>query len=202
MRSKMLCRFGAPLLALLVFVALGAAAYEQPLSPESVRDAYFLGRQTEQADAFLGRYSRTLSSWTKDLYISTVQLLTPYAQIVSKSRYDMANQNSVDVDQKYLGRALPVIVRVWFNFPSAYNSSFDRFDSLVRHTSISVSQARRLKPNSTSYTTLRSAKGWRDGLEVELTFDAKQLRPAPLRIAISSPNGQRAQAIFDLSRLK
>lgn len=205
MRSKMLCRFGAPLLALLVFVALGAAAYEQPLSPESVRDAYFLGRQTEQADAFLRGYTQTpFSLLGKKIDVTRIELLTPYAQIVRASRMDMANQNAVDVDQEYQARSLPLVIRVWFYPPASYAGPFESFDASVRQLSIAVSQSRFLRPQNTTYTTLYSGgKGHSpDGLEVELTFRAKQFRAAPVRIAISFPEGQHAETTFDLSRLK
>lgn len=189
---------------LVAVASLTAAAYEQPLSPESVREAYFLGRQTEQADFFLGRYSQVLSSWSKQLGIVKVQLLTPYAQIVQQSRYDMVNQNSVDVDQEYPRRVLPVIVRVWFHFaPIPYSTNVVP-NRLARHSSISVSQSHPLRYSKATYSTLYAGGKHPSpyGVEVQLTFSANQFQAAPVRIAISVPNGQHADATFDLYRLK
>lgn len=190
--------------ALAIAATFAAYAYDLPLSPEDIREAYFLGRQPGQADAFLSRYTQSLSSSSGQLIISRVQLLTPYARIVTRSRFDMTNQNSVDASQAFAGRSLPLIVRVWFDLPIAYGGPIDKFDDLVRRSAISVSQDRRVKPRATSYTPLYSVgKGhWRNGLEVQLTFDARQLHSGPVRIAILSPNGQHAEASFDLSSLK
>ncbi|HVB85695.1 MAG TPA: hypothetical protein VNK23_03400 [Candidatus Dormibacteraeota bacterium] len=202
MRSRLPCRLGTALLAL-VALSTVSAAYQQPLSPESVREAYFLGRHHEQADFFLGRYSQVLSSWSKQLGIVKVQLLTPYAQIVKNSRYDMVNQNSVDIDQEYPRRVLPVIVRVWFNFPVVPDASYVEPDRLARHSSISVSQSHLLRYSNVTYSTLYtgSKRPWPYGVEAELTFSASQFSSAPVSIAISVPGGQAAKAIFDLSQL-
>jgi hypothetical protein len=204
MRPLTTCRLGAAALVLLVIAASGASAYEQPLSPEAVREAYFLGRHHEQAAAILGRYTRTLNSANQEFNISKVQLLTPYAQIVRQSLVDMLNENSVDIDQEYPAHVLPVIVRVWFYLPAS-KSSFHAFDKLVRHTSIVVSQSHSVKPKSTSYTTQTLWVGkyhWPDGVEVQLTFSDGQFSSSPLRIAITSPGGHRAETSFDLSSLK
>jgi hypothetical protein len=204
MRSLTTCRFAAAALVLLAVAALGASAYEQPLSPESVRSAYFLGRHHEQADFFLARYSQVLSSWSKQLGIVKVQLLTPYAQIVKQSRYDMLNKNSVDVDQVYPRRMLPVIVRVWFNFPAIPDASYIGPNRLARHSSISVSQSHLLRHSKVTYSMLYTGgkHPWPYGVEAELTFSARQFQAAPVQIAISVPNGQRAEITFDLSSLK
>jgi hypothetical protein len=204
MRLKSGSRIPAAALALVAIAALGVSAYQQPLSPESVREAYFLGRQHEQADFFLGRYSQVLSSWSKQLGIVKVQLLTPYAQIVKQSRYDMIDQNSVDVDQEYPRSVLPVIVRVWFNFAPIPYASDVVPDRLARHSSISVSQSRPLQYSKLTYSTLYSG-GKRPvpyGVEAQLTFSAAQFSGDPVRIAISTPDGQHAEATFDLAELK
>lgn len=204
MRPISLCRWG-PAVLLLLAVAAGASAYDQPLSPEAVRDAYFLGRQTEQADAFLRAYTQTpVLLLDRIINVTRIELLTPYAQIVHASRMDMANQDAVDVDQEYPKRSLPLLIRVWFYPPTSYAGPFDSFDASVRKLSIAISQSRVLKPQQTAYTILypNSRRHWPNGLELNLTFDARQFHAAPVRIAISVPNGQHAEVTFDLSSLK
>jgi hypothetical protein len=209
MRSLTTCRFGAAALVLLAIAAFGASAYDQPLSPESVRSAYFLGRHTEQARSFLSRYEKGFPSPpSSEINIARIQLLTPYAQIVSASFTDLLNNNAVDADQTYAGRSLPVLLRIWVYCPGAgmYNSGpFKQFERLVRSFTIAVSQSRPLASQGATYTTLyysTDSGRWPNGLEVELTFDAAQFRPKPVHIAISAPNGQHAEAVFDLSQLK
>jgi len=202
MRSIALCRWGAAVLVLLA-VAAGASAYDQPLSPEAVRDAYFLGRHHEQADYFLARYSQVLSSWSKRLGIVKVQLLTPYAQIVKQSRSDMLDKNSVDVDWEYRHPVLPVIVRVWFDFAPIPYSTNGIPDRLARHSSISVSQSHALQYSKISYSTLYSGGKHPAsyGVLAKLTFSASQFTSAPVNVSISVPNGLHTDAAFDLTQL-
>jgi hypothetical protein len=204
MRSRLPCRLATALLALVALSTI-SAAYQQPLSPESVREAYFLGRQTEQADAFLLRYTQTpFSRLDEQIDVARIELLTPYAQIVRASRMDMANQNAVDVDQEYPARVLPLLVRVWFYPPASYVGPFDSFDVLARKSSVAVSQSHALAPQQSTFTTLYSSSKdghWPAGLELDLTFDAKQFRDVPMHVAISTPDGQHTEATFDLSQL-
>ncbi|MGH9718018.1 MAG: hypothetical protein ACRD4R_15005 [Candidatus Acidiferrales bacterium] len=206
MQSNPKCWFSVAVLVLLAISAASVAAYQQPLSPESVREAYFLGRQTEQADAFLRRYTQApLILLDQKIDVTRIELLTPYAQIVRASRVDMANQNAVDVDQEYPARSLPLLLRVWFYPPASYAGPFDGFDALVRKSTVAVSQLHVLAPQQSTLTTLYSSSKdghWPNGLELDLTFDAKQFRASPVQIVISAPNGQHAEAAFNLSTLK
>ncbi|MGH9738407.1 MAG: hypothetical protein ACRD4X_07430 [Candidatus Acidiferrales bacterium] len=202
-------RVSVAVFTLVIVAASVAAAYEQPLSPESIREAYFLGRHDRHARDFLGRYSKIIrTSQSSELEFSRVQVLTPYAQIVSAALQDMLNDTAVDADQYYQGRALPVLVKMWVYCPSASGYSpisFDRCSELTHDTSIVVSQSRSFEAKDVAYTTLYTAtKGakWANGLEVDLQFDASQFQPAPVQISISSPDGQRYAASFDLSALK
>lgn len=205
MRTKLLCRVAPAVLVVLALPSI-SAAYQQPLSPESVREAYFLGRQTERAGAFLRRYTQTPFAPLGSLVdVARIALLTPYAQIVSASHSDMADQNAVDVDQEYSNRSLPLLVRLWLYPPARYVGPFQVFDASVRKLSIVVSQSRRIAARGSAYTTLYSAGDagrWPSGLEVELTFDAGQFRPAPVNVVVSSPGGGRVSAAFDLSTLQ
>ncbi|MGH9686575.1 MAG: hypothetical protein ACRD5K_05735 [Candidatus Acidiferrales bacterium] len=202
-------RFPAVALALLMLAAFVAAAYELPLSPESVREAYFLGRHGQHARDFLDRYSKILpASQSSELEFSRVQILTPYAQIVSAALQDMLNDTAVDADQYYQGRSLPVLIKLWVYCPSASGYSsvpFDRCSDSIRRTSIAVSQFRGIHAQDTTYTTLYTATKdakWPDGVEVELQFSASQFQSAPVQISIATPDGQHAEATFDLAALK
>jgi hypothetical protein len=209
MRSRTRYRVLAVALAVVIFTALGVGAYEQTLSPEAVREAYFLGRHNERAREFLGRYQRTFpASPNTDLNITQVQVLTPYAQIVSASFKDMLNGNAVDADQEYQGRSLPLLVNVWVYCPSASAYSavpFEQCADAIRHSSVVLSQGHPSKPLKTTYTTLYTSWGdssWPSGLEVELQFDDSQFQSAPIRVSVSSADGPHAEATFDLARLK
>jgi hypothetical protein len=209
MRSRTCYCVPAVALALVMFAALGAGAYQQALSPEAVREAYFLGRHNKRAREFLGRYQRTFPASPKtDMNITQVQVLTPYAQIVSASFHDMLNANAVDADQEYQNRSLPLLVNVWVYCPSASGYSaapFEQCADAIRRSSFAVSQGHPFKPLKITYATLYSRwrnSSWPSGLEVELQFDDSQFQSAPMTISVSSPDGQHAEANFDLALLK
>jgi hypothetical protein len=172
------------------------------MSVESIRQAYFLGRQNQQADQFLGHYEKELhSSSGTNIEFSKVEFLTPFAQIVKQSRFDIANENGVDADQEYQKRSWPLRMHAWCYLSVAYGSWFEQFAKLLRHSSISVSQLDKRTPRKTDYSKLCS--GHRpEGIGIELPFDARQFRPSPVQIMISSGEGQRLEAIFSLDDLK
>src|SRR5256885_2357650 len=67
------------LLALIAIAALPASAYEEPLTSESIREAYFLGQRRDEATAsVLARYDHYYPLPRTGPYISRVQVLTPY----------------------------------------------------------------------------------------------------------------------------
>jgi hypothetical protein len=202
-------RIAALSLLLCALLAPPALAFYHHLSPEQVREAYFLGRHGQQAREFLGRYEKEFpSSSGPGIDFSRVQILTPYAQIVSASFSDLLNDNAVDADQMYGNRSFAFLINVWVFCSSANGYSGVPFEScanLIRHSSIVVSQASVLKPQSLSYVTLYTSTKdatWPYGIEIELHLDASQFRPAPVEIAVSAPDGQHADATFDLSTLK
>jgi hypothetical protein len=58
-------------------------AFNCPLSEESVREAYFLGQRRDESMArFLDKYKRHLRPPDSGPYISSVELLTPFARLI------------------------------------------------------------------------------------------------------------------------
>ncbi len=82
--------FHRPVFSLLLTSALlapASSAFDAPLSPEAVRDAYFLGQHNDQSTfSFFSKYIRTLSAPDKGPYIAEVEFYTPYTQVVEASR--------------------------------------------------------------------------------------------------------------------
>jgi hypothetical protein len=85
MRSSLSRQFLAILTAAL-FLAPSTFAFSFPLSEESVREAYFLGQRRDESMAlFLARYKQVLRPPETGPYISSVELLTPFAELVRLS---------------------------------------------------------------------------------------------------------------------
>src|SRR5205823_6761197 len=84
-RTSAGCVFSALLAGLLVWPP--SAVFGANLSDEAVREAYFLGqRNDEKTTRFLETYRRRLPMPKSGLYVSEIELFTPYAEAVDISR--------------------------------------------------------------------------------------------------------------------
>ena len=104
-----------------LFLFATAVAYEVPLDPHSVRDAYFLGQRNDEKTArFLDAYVKHLPPPEKGPDISEIQLLTPYAQVVELSRQKTVGYSAQQAEQDYRERGDRIRVRVRIEFTATY----------------------------------------------------------------------------------
>ena len=180
-----------------------AQAYQQQLTTEAIREAYFLGSRNDEITLeFWNHYERIFPASSPYLHVGAVEVLTPYAQVVFAAQHYMTNENAVDAVQKYAGRTLPFIVRVTIDYPA--NSLPDAYD-IEAQSHLVVSQNRRLKPRKTAWHPVYVGTGkYRSvgGMQVEQQFDAAQVSSADLRIRVTFPDGRHFEASFDLRRLQ
>ena len=191
------------LLLILIFAPPTLTAYERHLDSESIREAFFLGQRRDEAtDHFLASYRHYFPLPKTGPYISLVQILTPYAQVVLGSKEGTAGLTPMDAESEFGAQRTPFLVRVRvFSTPTYYSPS--QLNELWEKLSISVSQGRTLRPLKTDYISRTGALGrGPGGTDVELSFDVKNVASAPITIDISSPDGQHLEAKFDLSKLK
>lgn len=80
-------------------------AYQQELTSEAIREAFFLGSRNDEITAdFWNHYERVFPSRSTTLHVGAVEVLTPYAQVVFAAQHHMADENAVDAVQKYASR--------------------------------------------------------------------------------------------------
>jgi hypothetical protein len=124
MRSRL-----TPFAALSVSFLLipSAFAFDAPLSPEAVRDAYFLGQHNDQSTlSFFSQYVRTLPAPDKGPYIAEVELYTPYTQIVEASRRRTGSYSAQQAELDYRHRHDKLYVRVRIDFTDIYGLELHR----------------------------------------------------------------------------
>jgi hypothetical protein len=98
-----------------------ASAFDSPLSPEAVRDAYFLGqRNNESTLSFFSQYVKTLPAPDKGPYISEVEIYTPYSQIIEHSRRLSGSYSAQQAELDYRHGHDKLYVRVRINFTDTY----------------------------------------------------------------------------------
>src|ERR1700740_2473831 len=62
-------------------------AYEVPLTPAAIHEAYVLGQRNDQLTAnFLHPYISECSTPEESCFITQIEMLTPFAQVVDLSR--------------------------------------------------------------------------------------------------------------------
>ena len=113
----------APFAALAVSFLLipQASAFDAPLSPEAVRDAYFLGQHNNQSTlSFFSQYVKTLPAPDKGPFIAEVELYTPYTQIIETSRRRSGNYSAQQAELDYRHRHDKLYIRVRIDFTDTY----------------------------------------------------------------------------------
>ncbi len=120
MRSR-LTPFAAVAVSFLLIPS--ALAMDAPLSPEAVRDAYFLGQHNDQSTlSFFSQYVKTLPAPDKGAYISEVEIYTPYTQIIEASRRRTGSYSAQQAELDYRHSRDKLYIRIRINFTDTYGA--------------------------------------------------------------------------------
>ncbi|HEY2547641.1 MAG TPA: hypothetical protein VGI46_16335 [Candidatus Acidoferrum sp.] len=116
-------RTGLPLITTALLLVPPSFAFDTPLSPEAVRDAYFLGQHNDQSTlSFFSQYVKTLPAPEQGAYISEVEIYTPYSQIIERSRRRTGNYSAQQADLDYRHSHDKLYVRIRINFTDTYGA--------------------------------------------------------------------------------
>jgi hypothetical protein len=191
-----------------------ARAFHYPLSPEEVREAYFLGRNPGDRPAFFGKYIHAPALPDKGPNVQSIEFRTPYELVALRSQEHWANYNVLHAEQDYAARPSEVLIRVliWgaptFHFaappPSTKPEQAPPWlqEDYLRGFEFRVSQGHTIKVKQ---LTARNScpPGCSDfgGEEAFLHFDAEQFSSGPVKIEVIAPGGQVFATTFDLDQL-
>jgi hypothetical protein len=99
-----------------------ALAFTVPLPEESVRDAYFLGqRRGEAVTEYLAQYQKNLPAPAKGPWISSIEFLTPFAQLVLYSSKQMsysAQQAVIDHRGQKETVSIEIVIQLTKSYPA------------------------------------------------------------------------------------
>src|SRR6266699_1179168 len=118
-------RIGAFALGLCFFASQNAAAFNYPLQEEHVREAYFLGRTTnnEKLIDFYKQFVRYFPFPARGpyySYVESVEFRTPYEQVVLRSRQNLNQYSSLEAEEDYRAQPNLVVVRVLISYRINY----------------------------------------------------------------------------------
>ncbi len=212
---------GTPLLRLVAVVlglllALPAGAYDFPLSPEAVREAYFFGKSSDRGKVakFLGDYIRVFHSQDASSFPGIIELRTPYQRVVKRSWENQADYNAQQAESDYAEQTDTLEVWVYLVFDNSHPGPSDLYtdgdgrvrdhrENFWREYRIHVTQEHVIEPRKLGGTpTYDCCGGGLSGARVRLEFDASSLAPRETRIEVIAPDGRKIAADFALDQLK
>jgi len=213
---------GALAMSLSLLAPQVSAAYEYPLDSYSIREAYFLGRGTdEKASKFLEQYVKRPPLPKSGPHIAEVEFRTPYEQVVLRARQAPGSYSAQQAEEDYRAQPDLVLVRVRINLTPTYPAYIidrssgkgqprERPEDFWRDFSIRVTQGERLTPKDVSGRPLHTGgiqgpnpvSGALEGAEVLLKFDAALFRAEPVKVEVLPPEGPSVEVEFDLKDLR
>lgn len=192
-------------LALTLAIVPAAFAYEYPLSPSAIRDAYFRGTGPKGTEGdFYAKYIHNLSIPRTAPPVSYDSLETPYLQVAEHAR-DAVNYDAQDAVEEFLNRDMEfrVFTEVYYRPRRAAAAESGTHDIKVRL----LQHDRRIDVEITDRSDLnvfRDAETSQEsiGQHVELQCNADKIDSSPLTIEVETPDGQHAETTYDLSEIK
>ncbi|HEY2462343.1 MAG TPA: hypothetical protein VGI16_16155 [Candidatus Acidoferrum sp.] len=201
------------------------AAYESPLNPASVHEAFVLGQRNDKATAdFLSPYSKEITGeGLQGPHIAQIDILTPFTQIVDASRQNTSGYTEQEAEAAFRQHGNTVIVRVVLMLPAAFpkkddnaapqnpapgNNAALRPENFWQNFQFNVKQKGKTlasrsihnKPIFSSAT--KDTPSVLDGETVWLEFDAKDVASDQITVDVVTPEAKTISATFDLRKLR
>jgi hypothetical protein len=205
-----------------------SAAYEVPLTPESLHEAYILGQRNDQATAtFLNSCFKQITEGSEVPHIAEIQILTPFAQVVDLSRRLTSGYTEEQAARDYHLHGDTVVVRVVLMLPAAYPKPASapdqppappqpspppnaplRPENFWQNFRFEMKQhgktiATRFIRNKPIYSTpTKDTPAVLDGATVWLEYDAKDVASDETVVEVTTPDSKTINATFDLKQLR
>lgn len=107
----------------ILLIAPASLAFNTPLSDEAIREAYFLGQRRDETMAnFLERYKQHLSVPESGPHIASVEFLTPFAQLVLRSKDHSVGYSAQQAALEHRGEEEVVVVKIELLFTASYGA--------------------------------------------------------------------------------
>lgn len=212
------------LAATICLLGFEVRAYEVPLSPQSIHEAYVLGQRNDRATSdFVAPYVKQISATGADgPRRADIEILTPYSQIVDESRRNSPGYSEEQAIKNYNQRGNTVMVGVVLIFTSAYPKPHENStaattpckvpalqpESFWQNFHFVVKQKGKILPlRSTRHEPVYSSQAGNeasvlDGAKVVLELAAGDVAPEMTTVEITTPACKLITATFDLKALR
>lgn len=198
--------------AVAIASALPALAYEYPLSPEAVREAYMLGKgDGAKRDKFFAKYTQHPPLPKTGAYVQMIQLETPFAVVVEHTAQQL-NYYAPDAAEEFVGKPAVFRLHVEIDLTDSYGPLLPSISSGARLRSgdfwrdfkIQLLQGKEIHPRTIHGRPIY-LEGYGSslrGAEVDLEFDAAKIKSDDATVEVITPDGQDLKADFDLGTLR
>jgi hypothetical protein len=186
-----------------------AIGLDYPLSPESIREAYFLGKQqADKREAFLKPYRHHLPLPESGPQVALIELQTPFTFIVDKVSREATGYHAQDAAQEFLRKPGHFRVQVEIDFTATYPGANDTAASLGdfwKDFQIRLKQNRENPPLKIAGRPIYSdstISGY-TGAIIDVDYDVKKVEAGSMAtVEVETPDGQRVETTFDLAKLR
>lgn len=206
----MIRRITLPLL-LCALAAPAALAFHHHLSPEQVREAYFIGRDQNRQGSFFDKYLHAPQLSDSGPDVQCIEFRTPYEQVAIRSRDNQLNNYfPPDAEHDYETHPPEVIVRVLiyetqtFSF-SATDAQPDTggFKFHISQDGRGIDYAKVTVDDATPVGAGSYGSAGFGGIDIHLHFDVSQFKSDnPVTVEVIAPTKQTYSTTFDLAILK
>jgi hypothetical protein len=206
---KAVARLRALILLLPLAIAQPALAFDYPLSPEAIREAYFLAKENpDRRQAFFEKYRHSLPVPKSGADVALIEVETPYACVVDAIAHAPLNDHAPDAEQEYLGKPGEFRVHVEIYFTATYPKATDTAASLGdfwRDFTVRLKQDAEIPSRSVQGQPIYSEDTLSGyiGATIDVNYDVKKIDPGSLTtIEVDTPDGQQVESTFNLDSLK
>ena len=215
-----------PIFSLLLPIALltpSCVAFDAPLSPEAVRDAYFLGQHHDQSlGVFLNKYTKFLPMPKTGPDIASISFLTPFALLVQESSQRTMNYSAQQAEQDHRNQDEIVRIVIQIQLTETYPALIPTPTGSRSGSPIGfakrpgdfwkdfeiqvVDKDTTLVPLSSSGDPFYSCDGYGgcviSGANLQFEFSAKAFKSDSPTVQVTPPEGDPISVDFDLTRLR
>ena len=196
-----------------LLIALTAGAYDYPLSPEAIREAYFLGKaQSPKRAEFFENYTQRPPMPEKGSHVALVQLETPYAVVVERAAESGLNYFPPDAEEEFLGKPAIFRLHVQIDLTPSYGWQLParpgavrlRPDNFWRDFTFRLVQGKIIRARAIHGMPIYGGGEATVlvGASVDLEYEAAKIRSAPATVEVLTPEGQKTSVTFDLAALR
>jgi len=224
LRVRAMTMRAASLVVVICLFLSPACAYESPFDARALHDAWQLGQRNDQETGnFLAQYLKKISGGENDPYTAEVEILTPYAQVVDRSRQKTTSYTEEQAALDYRQHGNTILINIVIMLPAAYpttgkdsrttnppagNSRVVRPENFWQNFQFNLTQhgkvipARSISKKSIDSSATKGTPAALDGANVWLEFDAEDVTSEETIVEVVTPEAKTISATFDLKKLR